>query len=109
MVDGLLGQAETSARAPAHLDDDERGGRTRVDRHEIEFVATDMDVPGEDGPARRAEMIGNERFGGITHQLRPGPRPSDRWTIHTDIVSLGPWLAIDCRFTHASPSWRDDH
>ena len=55
VVDGLLRQPEAPRRAPADLDDHERGRRTRVDRHEIELVAADMDVPGQDGPARRRE------------------------------------------------------
>ena len=73
VVDGLLGQPELAAGAPADLDDDERRRRTRVDRHEVELVATDMDVPGQDGPASLREPVGDERLGGITRLL--GRRP----------------------------------
>ena len=75
-VEGLLGHAEVAAPTPANLDDDEGGRRTRVDRHEIELVATDMDVPGEDGPARFAQPRGDEHLGGVTRELRRRPRPS---------------------------------
>ena len=44
--------------------------RTRVDRHEIELVATDMDVPGQDGPARLDQPVSDQRLGGVTRQLR---------------------------------------
>ena len=69
MVDGLLGEAEVPAGPPANLDDDERRGRTRVDRHEVELVATDMDVPGQDGPAGVRESRSDERLGGIARLL----------------------------------------
>ena len=69
MIDGLLRQAEVAASPPADLDDHERGRRARVDRHEIELVATDMDVPGQDGPTGFREPRGDQRFGGITRPL----------------------------------------
>jgi RecB family exonuclease len=51
VVERLLREPEVSATSPADLDDHERRRRSRVDRHEVKFVTTDMDVPGEDGPA----------------------------------------------------------
>ena len=50
VIHGLLGQAESARGSPADLDDHQRGWRTRIDRHEIQFVAADMDVPGQNGP-----------------------------------------------------------
>ena len=70
-------QAGRSRRpaAPADLDDHERRGRTRVDRHEIELVATDMDVPGQDRSSRpRPDERATSVFGGITRLLGRRPR-----------------------------------
>ena len=87
MVDGFLGQTEVSPCPPAHLDDDERGGRTRVDRHEIEFVATDMDVPGQDGPTSFREPRRDELFGGITRLLGRRSRRVAGSVRHAGIVA----------------------
>ena len=73
MVDGLLGQAEVPIGAPADLHDHERGRWTRVDRHEVQLVATDMDVPGQDGPTGVRQTCRDQRLGGITRLL--GRRP----------------------------------
>ena len=73
VVDGLLGQPEArdplASGPPRH----ERGGRARVDRHEVELVATDMDVPGQDGPTGVRQARRDQRLGGITRLL--GRRP----------------------------------
>ena len=89
VVDGLLGQAEVAAGPPADLDDDQRRGRTRVDRHEVELVATDMDVPGQDGPAGFREPRSDERLGGITRLLRRRPRRVAGSVRHAGIVAVG--------------------
>ena len=73
MIDRLLGQPEVAASSPADFDDHERRRRTRVDRHEVELVTTDMDVPGQDGPTGIREPDGDQRLGGITRLL--GRRP----------------------------------
>jgi len=78
VIDRLLSEAEPTRASPAHLDDHERGGRTRVDRHEIEFVAADMDVPGQDGPTGIDQSSQDQRFGGVTRQLGRGPGPAGR-------------------------------
>ena len=90
MVDGLLGQAEAPAGAPADLDDDKRRGRTRVDRHEIEFMATDMDVPGQDGPTSFREPRRDQRFGGITRLLGRRPGRVVGSVRHAGIVAADP-------------------
>jgi hypothetical protein len=95
MIDGLLGESEVAARAPAHLDDDEEGGGTRVDRHEIELVATDMDVPGQDGPAALGQQDGDQLFGGITRLLGRRSCPSSGWTSHPTIVAEGSSPALN--------------
>lgn len=97
MIERFLGHAEVAPSPPADLDDHQHRRRTRVGRHDVELVATDMDVPGEDGPARRGQTIGYERFGGIARLLRPGPDPSDRWTIHDAMIPAGPSPAINRR------------
>ncbi len=94
MVDRLLGQPITATRAPAHLDDYQRGWRTRVDRHEIEFVATDMDVPGQDGPTSFRESRGDQRFGGITRLLGRRSRRVAGSVRHPGIVAVGPYRAL---------------
>jgi hypothetical protein len=73
VVDRLLRQSEVTTGAPADLDDHERLRWTRVDRHEVKLVATDMDVPGQDEPASLRETIRDRRLGGITRLLRRRP------------------------------------
>src|SRR3954453_5133272 len=51
MINGLLGQTVLATGPPADLDDDERRGWARVDGDDIDLVAADVDVPGQDGPA----------------------------------------------------------
>jgi hypothetical protein len=87
VIDGLLGQPERPIRPPAYLDDDERGRGARVDRHEIEFVATDMDVPGQDGPSDGVEVRRDQRLGGITGLLRRGPSRPERRILHAAILT----------------------
>jgi hypothetical protein len=86
VIDRLLADPEAARRPPTHFHDDERARRTRVDRHEIELVATDMDVPGQDGPTSLQQPDDDERFGGVTCLLRQRPcRGGDR-TFHADMV-----------------------
>jgi hypothetical protein len=89
VIDGLLGQAVSAAGAPTHLDDDQRGRRTRVDRHEIEFVATDMDVPGQDGPTQVPETRSDECLGGIAGPLCCRSRRIAGSVRHPGIVAVG--------------------
>jgi hypothetical protein len=90
MVERLLGQAEITPRAPADLDDDQRGGRARVDRHEIELVTTDMDVPGQDGPAVIDQSDRDQVLGGVTRLLSRGPCRVVCRTSHDGIVAGTP-------------------
>ena len=76
----------TSASAPRRH---ERRRRTRVDRHEIELVATDMDVPGHDGPTGSQETDQDQRFGGVTCLLSSGPSRRDGRAIHTAMMPHG--------------------
>jgi len=94
VVDRLLWQAEAATSAPADLYDHERGGRTRVDRHEIEFVATDMDVPGQDGPTSFRESRRDELFGRITRPLGRRPRRVAGSVRHTGIVAVGTYRPL---------------
>jgi hypothetical protein len=73
VIDGLLGQAEVSASAPANLDGNERGRRPRIDGHDVQLVAADADVPGQDRPTGRGQSVGDELFGSIPRSLGIGP------------------------------------
>jgi hypothetical protein len=70
VVDRLLREAEVATGTPADLDDDQCRRRTMIDRHEVELVPTDMDVPGQDRPAGVGEARSDEPLGGITRLLR---------------------------------------
>src|SRR5919204_2491852 len=59
-IDRLLGEPKVTAAATADLDDHDRAGRPRIDRDQIEFIATDADVPPEDRPASGDERIDDE-------------------------------------------------
>ena len=104
VIDRLLGEAERATASPADLDDDERGRRARVDRHEIELVATDMDVPGENRPTGVDQPTGNERFRGIARDLRRGSGPIERLSGHRRIFAAVDWLAVNTGSTPAR-SW----
>ena len=73
VVDGLLRQPEAPRRSPADLDDHERGRRTRVDRHEIELVTADMDIPGRTVQPDAEKADQDQQFGGVTCLLGGGP------------------------------------
>ncbi len=94
MIDGLLRQAEVADPAPANLDDHQRRRRPRVDRYEIELVTTDMDVPGQDGPAGFRETRGDEPFGGITRLLGNRSRRFTGLLGHRAMVPAGTYLAV---------------
>ena len=66
MIDRLLTETEAARCPPADFDDHEAGRRTRVDRHEIELMAADMDVPGQDAPTGLEQSDEDQRFGGVT-------------------------------------------
>ncbi len=89
VVDRLLRQAELAACPPADLDDHEGGRRTRVDRHEIELVATDMHVPGKDGPTGVREAHRDQRLGGVTRLLRQRSRRVVGSVRHPVMVAAG--------------------
>lgn len=87
MIDGLLGKPERARLPPADLDDDECRRRTRVDRHEVELEAADMDVPGQNGPTRSHETDQDQRFGGVTCLLSSGPSRRDDRAIHAAMMA----------------------
>jgi hypothetical protein len=66
VVHGLLGQAEIAARTPPDLDRDERARRARIDGYQVQLIASDVDVPGQDRPARRRQSVGDEGLGKIS-------------------------------------------
>jgi hypothetical protein len=57
VVDRLLGKAERALGSPPDLDHDERRGWTRIDRHQVDLVPTDVDVPCQDRPAGRGQPL----------------------------------------------------
>jgi hypothetical protein len=90
VAERLLRQPEVAAPAPADFHDHERRRRARVDRHEVELVATDMDVPGKDGPARVAQSGRDELLRGVTRQLSRRPAGPGAWIVHGRSVAGGP-------------------
>lgn len=96
-VDRLLGQPERPARPEANLDEHQARRRARVDRHEIELVATDMDVPGQDRPAGLGQPLRDEGLGIVAGSLGPRAAPSHRLAIHGAIVAGGAYLAVTSR------------
>lgn len=97
-VDRFLGQPERPGCAQADFDDHESLWRARVDRHEIELVATDMDVPGEDRPAGLRQPFRDEGFGTIAGSLGPRAASNHHLAIHARIVAGAAYLAITARF-----------
>ncbi len=97
VVECLLREAEVTPAPPADLDDHEHRRRARVDRHEVELVATDMDVPGQDGPAQVAQPRTYEGLGGVTRDLRRRSRPGGGLAVHESIVPAD---------AHPALSWR---
>ena len=67
VIDGLLRQAERpdSLRQRTSTATRVRGG-PGIDRHEVELVATDVDVPGEDDPACRGQTVGDQGLGAVS-------------------------------------------
>ena len=100
VVEGLLGEPEIPPAAPADLDDHQARWRTRVDRHEIELVATDMDVPGQDGPACFAQPNRDQILGGVTRQLSGRSTGCGVPTIHRPMIAADPHRTI----TASSPA-----
>jgi hypothetical protein len=101
MIDRLLCEPEATRASPANLDDHEGRRWTRVDRHEIEFVTADMDVPGQDGPTGLDQSVQDQRLGGVTRQLGRGPVRIGRWHIHEDRLADDPHRARIGDFTAA--------
>jgi hypothetical protein len=95
MVDRLFAGSEVACRSTPDLDDHQVSRRTRVDRHEIELMATDMDVPGEDRPTLGSEPVRHESFGGIADELCRGPVAIRGMGVHTRMVPGGPSLAVN--------------
>jgi hypothetical protein len=107
VVDGFLRQAEASRGAEADLDDDESARRARVDRHEIELVATDMDVSGQDGPTLRRQAFCDEGLGAVAGPLRRCPGTWFRLAAHLGILADGPYVAVDWRSPRSLGNGRD--
>ncbi len=63
MTERLLRQTEVAAPSPADLDDHEHRWRARVDRDEVDLVATDTHVPRENRPARDGQTMRDGHLG----------------------------------------------
>jgi hypothetical protein len=50
----------------ADLDEDERPWRARLQRHEIDLVATDANACGKDGPTQPFDVASSQRFGAVS-------------------------------------------
>lgn len=68
-IEGVLGQAEIAPDPPTDLDHDDSPGWSRVERHDVDLLATKSQVAGQDRPAECAEVVGHERLGGIAGAL----------------------------------------
>jgi hypothetical protein len=101
MVECLLREPEIPPAAPADFDDDQARWRTRVDRHEIELVATDMDVPGQDGPACFAQPSSDQILGSVTRQLSGRSTGCGVPTIHRQMIAGDAYRTIT-RFSPAT-------
>ena len=102
-IEGLFRQAEVAPSSPADFDDHQAGRRARVDRHEVKLVATDMDVPGQDGPARFRQPRSDERLGGVTRELRRRSRPSVGSVLHPSMLSDRAHRSVGRRATATHP------
>ena len=71
-IHGLLGQAEVPPRSPSDLDGDDRAGRSRIDREQIDLGTFDTHLVTEDPPALQGQSIGDESLRGITAELVRG-------------------------------------
>lgn len=101
VVDGFLA-GPVFPRPPApHLDNHELPWRARVDRHEIELAATDMDVPGKDCPAGGSEPVRHERLGSVAEELCLGPVAIRGLGVHGERVPEGSSLAVNRRLAGA--------
>jgi len=91
VVHRLLGKPERAAGPPPNLDHDQGSWRARVDRHEVELVATDMDVPGQNGPTGIRETCRDNRLGGITRPLGRRSRRFAGLVRHSRMVASSPY------------------
>lgn len=99
MVDGLLGQAEITARPPPDLNDDQRCRRAWLDADQIQLRAADMDVAAEEFPPGRGELRGNHLLGRSSQTLSRGtPRWAGGW-----VHSLRMDVATARRLTRSDP------
>ena len=65
-VDGVLRQSEVTAGTPAHLDDDQRSWRPRVDGDDVQLGSPHSDMRRQDLPAEPFQMARDHRLGRIT-------------------------------------------
>jgi hypothetical protein len=86
-VDGLLGEAEVTARPPPDFDNDERPGRTGVHREQVDLGASHANLPCEDSPAHRREVPGDLGLRRISGALGRGP--------HDLSLKASPYLSIN--------------
>ncbi len=106
VVDGFLTGSVFPRPAAPHLDNDELPRRARVDRHEIELVATDMDVPGKDRPAGGSEPVRHERLGSVADELCLGPVAIRGLGVHEGMVAEGASLAVNRGLAGSCGGWR---
>ena len=72
-IDRFLRQAEVAIRAPTNLDRHQHAGWSRVHCHEVQLMASDVDVPPKNRPSRGRQVIGNQLLGVVPRLLRIGP------------------------------------
>ena len=102
MIDGFLREAERTTGSPANLHEHERLRRARVDRHDVQFIAADMDVTGQDDPTGSLKSRGDQCLCRIAHLLSSRSRRVIGSIRHLDIVARGPYPA---RIPHVSGTY----
>jgi hypothetical protein len=81
---GFLRQPVTALPSPANLDQDERGGWTRVNGQEVDLGPAEVEVSAQDAPSGLLELPGHEELPVVAQLLgrRSGPR-------HPPILRIG--------------------
>lgn len=95
-VERLLGQTVIPPRPPADLNEHDTGRRPRIERHEVDLLAADPDVAGQDRPAERDEPLGCEHLSGIAGPLcRRAPARST--IVHPPNLTTTAYRAVAAR------------
>jgi hypothetical protein len=65
LVEALLLGPEARRSAAADLDHDDHRRRAGIESHDVELVAADTDLPGEDDPSLATQLVSGHGLGGV--------------------------------------------